>query len=76
VEEVLFEAEGVFVGADQVRYEILMSGIVVENLDVLGGLNEELGAARRRRSRTNEKKSRETSRDLSPDPKSQLQLVA
>ncbi len=46
MELIVLEIQGVLVGADQVRNQIFMLGAVVENFDVLGRLDEDLGGAR------------------------------
>ncbi len=46
VKLVALEIERVLVGADQVRDQVFVRRAVIENFDVLGGLDEDLGRLR------------------------------
>lgn len=58
-----FEVQRVLVPANQVRDQVLVRGAVVENLNVLGGLDKELRKPGRGKRGTKKNESRETTRD-------------
>ena len=51
MKQVVLEMKCVFVGTDEVGYQVFMRRAVIENFDVLGGLNEDLGLGCERKTR-------------------------
>ncbi len=49
MKQIGLEFEGILVRADEMRDEVFMLRTVIENFDVLGGLDEDLGVAGERR---------------------------
>jgi hypothetical protein len=54
MEKAVLKMQSIFVGSDEMSDQVLVSGAVVENFDMRGGLDEDLGMARGERGRRTE----------------------
>ena len=75
VELVAFEIESVFVSPKQVGDQVFVSWAIVEDFNVLGRLNEQLGECGSQSRRTKKKESRNGARDSSTSPRAFVRQV-